>query len=321
MVLTGRHPALSPTIRGRDAELAVLGEQFDRVRSGSGAVLLIEGAAGIGKSRLIGEGVRMARRLSFRVGTGAAEPSESVAELATLFRALFDGPEPLLDRAGLSSLHAATEQRYWRLQDLQSLLEHAAMDGPLVIFLDDVQWVDNGTVAALRALPPGLASLPIGWVLAMRPDQGPGHLRSAVDHLADEGAERLVLEPLSQAAVAQVASDVMQAEPDETLLRMAGEAGGNPFLLVELLQGLRHEKLVRVDSGHATLTGDMLPERVRASMRERLARMSESARQAATVAGSLGRTFSVSELAEMLGLAPASLLTSIEELMEAGIVR
>jgi hypothetical protein len=317
----GRLPASTPTIRGRDAELGVLGEQLDRVRSGSGAILLIEGAAGMGKSRLIGEGVRMAHRLSLPFGIGAAEPSESVAELAPLLRALFDGPEPLLDRAGLSSLHAAPEQRYWRLQDLQSLLERAALDSPLLIFLDDVQWVDSGTAAALRALPPRLASLPIGWVLAMRPDQGPGQLRSAVEYLADEGAERLVLEPLSQAAVAQVASDVIQAEPDETLLRIAGEAGGNPFLLVELLEGLRQEELVRVESGHATLTDYRLPDRVRTSMRERLDRMSESARQLATVAGSLGRTFSVSELSEMLGLAPASLLTSVEQLIAAGIVR
>jgi DNA-binding CsgD family transcriptional regulator/tetratricopeptide (TPR) repeat protein len=311
----------SPTIRGRDAELAVLGDQLDRVRSGSGAVLVIEGSAGMGKSRLIGEGVRMGHRLSYPVGVGAAEPSESVAELAPLLRALFDGPEPLLDRAGLSSIHAAPEQRYWRLQDLQSLLERAAMNSPLLIFLDDLQWVDSGTVAALRALPPRLASLPIAWVLAMRPDQGPGQLRSAVDHLVDEGAERLVLEPLSQDAVAQVASDVMQAEPDEALLRMAGEAGGNPFLLVDLLEGLRQEELVRVDSGHATLTAYRLPDRVRRSMRERLARMSESARQLATVAGSLGRTFSVSDLAEMLGRTPASVLSSVEELIEAGIVR
>jgi DNA-binding CsgD family transcriptional regulator/DNA-binding Lrp family transcriptional regulator len=313
--------AFSPTIRGRDAELAVLGEQIARVRSGAGAVLLIEGAAGMGKSRLIGEGMRMAHRLSFPVGIGSGEPSESVAELAPLLRAVFDGPEPLLDRAALSILHAAPEQRYWLLQDLQSLLERAAMESPLFIFLDDIQWVDNGTVAALRALPPRLASLPIGWVLAMRPDQGPGQLRSAVEYLAGEGAERLVLEPLSRAAVAQVASDVMQAEPDETLLRMAGEAGGNPFLLVELLEGLRQEKLVRVDSGRATLTDHRLPDRVRTSMRERLARMPDSARQLATVAGSLGRRFSVSELAEMVGLAPASVLSAVEQLMEAGIVR
>ena len=313
--------AFSPTIRGRDAELGAFGEVLGRVRSGSGAVLLIEGAAGMGKTRLLAEGETMAHRLGFPVGAGAAEPSESVAELAPLLRALFDGPEPLLDRAGLSSLHAAPEQRYWRLQDLQSLLERAALDGPLLIFLDDVQWVDGGTVAALRALPPRLASLPIGWVLAMRPDQGPGPLRGAVEYLAGEGAERLALEPLSEAAVAQVLRDLLQAEPDGTLVRMAGEAGGNPFLLVELLEGLREEGLVSVHSGRATLTDHRLPERVRASMRERLGRMSDSTRQVATVAGSLGRTFSVSELSEMLGLAPASLLTPVDELIEAGIVR
>jgi DNA-binding CsgD family transcriptional regulator len=298
----------------------VLGEQLDRVRSGSGAVLLIEGAPGMGKSRLVAEGVRMAQRLSLPAGVGAAEPSDSVAELAPLLRALFDGPEPLLDRAGLDSLHADPGQRYWRLQDLQSLLERAAMDSPLLIFLDDAQWVDSGTVAALRALPPRLASLPIGWVIAMRPDQGSGQLRGAVENLAEGGAEELVLAPLSQAAVAQVASDVMRAEPDQSLLRMAGEAGGNPFLLVELLEGLREEELVRVDSGRAVLTENRLPERVSTSMRERLAQMSESARQLATVAASLGRAFSVSDLAQMLGLPPASVMTSVEQLTEAGIV-
>jgi DNA-binding CsgD family transcriptional regulator/tetratricopeptide (TPR) repeat protein len=312
--------AFSPVIRGRDAELAALGQLLSRLRSGSGAVLLMEGAAGMGKSRVIGEGVRMAQRASVEVGVGAAEPWESVAELAPFLRALFDGPEPLLDRAGVGRLRAAPEQRYWQLQELQSLLEGAAMDSPLVIFLDDMQWADTGTVAALRALPPRLASLPIGWVVAMRPDQGPGQLRSAVEHLADDGAETLTLGPLSPAAVAQVARDVMQAEPDEPLLRVAGEAGGNPFLLVELLEGLRQEGLVRVEAGRATLIEDRLPERVSTSMRERLARMSGSARRAATVAGSLGRAFSVSDLGTMLGLRPSAVLASVEVLMEAGIV-
>ena len=123
-------PAFSPIIRGRDAELAAVGDLLGRVRSGSGGVLLIGGAAGMGKSRLIGEGVRMAQRASVAVGIGAAEPWESVAELAPLLRALFDGPEPLLDRAGLGNLHAAPELRYWRLQELQSLLEGAAMAQP-----------------------------------------------------------------------------------------------------------------------------------------------------------------------------------------------
>jgi DNA-binding CsgD family transcriptional regulator len=308
-------------IRGRDRELAAVGEFLARVRSGCGAVLLIEGAAGMGKSRLVGEARRMAERLSIPVGIGVAEPSESVSELAPLLRALFDEPEPLLGRAALSALSTGPEERYWRLQELQSSLERAAMAGPFVVFLDDLQWVDRGTAAALRTLPTRLASLPIGWVLSMRPEQGPQQLRAAVGYLADEGAETLVLTPLTETAVAEVARDVMQAEPDEALLQMASEAGGNPFLLVELLEGLRGEGLVSIESGEATLTVHRLPDRVHKSMRERLARMSESARRVATVAGSLGREFAVSDLAELLDLTPASLLAPVEELIEAGIFR
>jgi predicted ATP-dependent serine protease len=74
--------AFSTTIRGRDPELAAVGEQLARVRSGSGSVLLIEGAAGMGKSRLIAEGVRMAERLSLPAGIGAAEQVRHITEIA-----------------------------------------------------------------------------------------------------------------------------------------------------------------------------------------------------------------------------------------------
>jgi DNA-binding CsgD family transcriptional regulator len=311
---------LSPMIRGRDPELAVLDESLRRLRAGLGTVILIEGAAGMGKSRLISEGVRMARRLSMPVGMGGAEPTGSMAELAPLLGALFDGPQPLLDRGALGRLRSESEQRYWLLQDLQALLERAAMDGPLLICLDDLQWADSGTAAALRALPPRLASLPVGWLLALRPDQGPAPLRRAVDELARDGAAKLVLAPLTQAAVAQVAADIVQAQPDQALLRMVEDAGGNPFLLVELLLGLRQEQLVRIQSGQATLVASRLPDRVRSSMRERLARMSESARQVAIVAASLGRVFSFAELATMLDLPPGSLLAPVEQLLAAGIL-
>ena len=58
-----------------------------------------------------------------------------------------------------------------------------------------------------------------------------------MDRLEREGAEKIVLGPLGQAGVAQVAADVLQAEPGPELLKMAGRAGGSPFLLVELLSG------------------------------------------------------------------------------------
>ncbi len=67
---TGRAPG--PALRGREAELTVLGQHLDQLLSGIGSVVLVEGGAGMGKSRLLGEVAGMARRLSIRVGCGSS---------------------------------------------------------------------------------------------------------------------------------------------------------------------------------------------------------------------------------------------------------
>ena len=310
----------APIVRGRDVELASIGVQLDRVRTGVGAVVLVEGEAGMGKTRLLAEAGRVARRLAFRVRAGAAEPGARVVELAPLMTALFDGPHPLLERSELRELHSLPEQRYWLLQDLQALLERAALDGPLLISLDDQQWADSGTAAALRALPVRLADLPVAWILAFRPEQGSAELLSAIEHLDQSGAERIVLGPLDESAVAQVAEDVMDAEPDDALLELVNGAHGSPFVLNELLSGLRDEDLVRVVAGRAELVEARLPRRVGFTMRERLRGVTAPAREAATVAASLGRRFSFADVANMLDRPPATLLGPVEELIDSGMV-
>jgi DNA-binding CsgD family transcriptional regulator/tetratricopeptide (TPR) repeat protein len=306
-------------LHGRDPELTVLREALNSLRSGTGVVLVIEGSPGIGKSSLLAEAVRMAGRLPARVGLGEADPSEAVVELAPLLRALFDGPAPLLKRSALPAARSGPEQRYWLMQDLESLLESAAAVAPLVVCLDDLQWADNGTLAALRTLPGRLASVPVAWILAARPIQ-PGSARAdVVEQLMSQGARRITLEPLTPSAVAELASEVMQANPDRALLELATDAAGNPFFLVELLRGLREERLVRIEDGVARLLEARLPKRVAAGMRHRLARLSESARQLAVAAASLGRGFTLGELASMLGAPATSLLTPVEQLIEAGV--
>ena len=58
------------------------------MRSGAGAVVLVEGEPGMGKTRLLAEAARVARRLAFRVGAGAAEPGAEIVELAPLMTAV-----------------------------------------------------------------------------------------------------------------------------------------------------------------------------------------------------------------------------------------
>ena len=161
--------AAETRLRGRDRELRAIEVHLDRLRCGLGTVAVFEGPAGIGKTRLLAEVLSRGERLQMATGLGAADPSESVVHLAPLLRALFEGgPAPILDRRSLAEAHRSPEERYWLLQDVESLLERAAQRAPVVVCLDDLQWADVATAAALRTLPDRLAAIPVGWFLGTR---------------------------------------------------------------------------------------------------------------------------------------------------------
>src|ERR1700730_7749896 len=195
---------MSYPLRGRDGELTSLHELLGRLRGGAGTSWLIEGAPGLGKSRLIEQAVSAARESGFAVGHGVAEPGDAAVELAVLMDALSGGHEPLLERAALGDSHASREQRYWLLQDIQALLEQSALRQPILICLDDLQWADSGTRAAIRTLPARLASMPVGWVLAFRPVEAGNDLGRAVAELLRNGAGQTVLGRLVAGAVAEI---------------------------------------------------------------------------------------------------------------------
>jgi len=305
---------------GREAELALVRGELERVSDGAEAVVVVEGGAGMGKTRLLVEVTAIARSLGIKVGASAADPSETVVELAALLAALFDGPEPLLDPGNLSTLRAQAEQRFWLLRDLQQLLERAALTTPLLIAIDDAQWGDGGTIAALRTLPTRLVGLPIAWVIALRPPREPTSLVFALDQLKYEGARTVSLGPLKENAVEQLAADVLAGQPDQSILEQLAKAGGSPFLIVETLIGLQEEERIRVVDGRAELIDGEPPRRVHEKMRQRLGRLSDQASDAVTVAASLGRTFTFDELARTLGRRPSDLLAPVEELLEASLL-
>lgn len=219
-------------IRGRDEELAVVDEMIDKLLDGVSSIVLVEGGAGMGKSRLLGEAVEIARGRSIKVGVAVADPADLMVQMATLMQGLFGGSSPVLERSELRDDHASVEQRYWLIQDLESMLEKVSLASPLLICLDDLQWSDAGTIAALRSLPDLLSTLPIMWILSYRPGQGRPELHDAMRGLETGGAIRMVLGPLEDLAVARVAADILLSEPGDAVLRIAQNALGTPFLLV-----------------------------------------------------------------------------------------
>jgi DNA-binding CsgD family transcriptional regulator len=298
----------------------MIGSLIEATRQGHGSVLVIEGRAGIGKTRLANAAAEYAAAAGLRVASGRAEADNQAVVMMPLMAALFSGPRPLFDRGRLRGLPSAPEQRFWLIQELAALLEEAALAAPLLVILDDVHWADAGTLDALRLLTAQLADLPIVWLLTCRAESMSAPVTAVLAQLDTLGSRRLPLGPLDDFAVLKIIADTLGAEPDPGLRRLAASAGGNPFLLAELLSGLLSEGRILLDAGSAHLLGTGLPARLRQSMRARLAQRSPVARDAVSVAAALGRRFSHDHLCAMLGVPAAALLGPAEELLQAGLI-
>jgi hypothetical protein len=108
----------------------VIGERLAGARQGRSAILFVQGRAGFGKTRLLAEAVAMAGWTGVRAGLGAVQASDQVVPMGGLVAALFDGREPLVDPGARRQLHFLPEQRYWLLEEIESLLEKGGACSP-----------------------------------------------------------------------------------------------------------------------------------------------------------------------------------------------
>jgi len=307
-------------LRGRQAQIAALDGQLEAVRGGRGGIVVVSGLAGMGKSALLDAAEAMAREREIRVLRGAGDAAAQVVPLGPLFEALMSAEDPPVDPAVLRDLSQSPDQRFWLLRELQEALERAALRAPMLIIIDDVQWADAATLVALGTLPRQLATHRILWLLAIRSGDWAGSVSSALARLEAAGAVTIALSPLDQGAVADVAADLLGGAPDSSLLDVLAGVQGQPFLLTELLRGLRDERLVAVDGGIARLTGTRMPLRFLDSVDQQLARLSDGARDALEMASVLGRRFSADELAGLTGASPGAILAALREALATGLI-
>src|SRR6195952_2601445 len=112
-------------------------------RTGQGALVVISGEPGIGKSAVLRSLVEEASRYGFTVGSGKAEQGDQIAPGAPLLVSLRSGPAPLLPGNAFASLAPLYDKPLWLVDRICALLEEAALSGPVLIAIDDVQWADR----------------------------------------------------------------------------------------------------------------------------------------------------------------------------------
>ncbi|MEU1655329.1 ATP-binding protein [Streptomyces griseofuscus] len=298
-------------LRGRETELEQLRAVLASVvGTGSGALVLLRGEPGIGKTALLGEVVTTAGAAGFAVGLGKADELHHIVPLSSLAACLLYGDRPLLSSDAFADLTRHHDQRIWLVERVAEAIEARAAEMPVLIALDDVQWADPLSRFALKQLPARLRTSPVLWVLTGRQD--PAGPAQEIVEAAESGllSVTVPLGPLSGTAIGQLADDSLGAAVDERVRQLLDGAGGNPFLAVEMLTGLR-------TTGPS---GEPVPEGLVVGVRGRLRSLDPSTLRFLQMGAVLGRRFGLLEAAALYGRPSAGLLAELEEAVRAGLL-
>ncbi len=227
-------------------------------------------------------------------------------------------PQLVTDDEVFNLLHGPAPQ-YWLTRLLADRLETVAAEDRLLVIVDDLQWLDAGSLAVITALLSDLQGIPVYWMLASRTgNYGPSHARFM--EVAASLGKVVEVQPLDAQAVSAVARDRLGLAAGPSLTRAMERAGGYPLILLELLQGMQEEGLLRVDRGAVDLQRDVVPARFGTSARQRLSRLSKDALQVAQVGSLYGREFPAAGVLGVLGRTAADASAAVQELIDLGFI-
>jgi class 3 adenylate cyclase len=321
--------------RGRETELAELGQAWERAQAGKGDAICLVGEPGIGKSRLAFELQRslglthrveaaalshtrgaayfVFRQLLRQLGELGAE-SDLAASREALRRRLWDLSPPLAERVPglLSVLGGATEtlgsDPGAGPDEARDRVREAVVDWiraecarrPRVLVVEDLHWLDPSSEQLLAHLAGEAREMPLLVLMTSR-------LGLAGTRLALAGIREIALGALSTADVEALVDAQLDPYPGGPRLRRvaAARSEGNPFFVEELVRAFREQAQLVLDHGRYELAADAepaVPPTLTALIAARIDRLPPSARDLLADAATLGMRF---PLAHLRGLASA----------------
>lgn len=338
---------------GRTTELQTMTELADAHQ-----LLLIEGASGIGKSRLLAEFIdQQQRRIPALVLLGHARELESTLPYQPLLEALrtlfVHSQWPKLSRAlQLNALWqaevarllpelataqelptvgspagglAVDELRLW--EGVSQFLLALAQQAPVVLAFEDLHWADSSTIGLLGYLLRKAAQqqAALTLVATTRPVMAPAPLALLLEALLRESRlHRFPLQRLTPSDIAQLTQQITADDPVALADWLTELSEGTPFILIELLHYARDQHWLLPDGQinlHTLAATQVVPQTVYALIRARLARLSEASRQVLNAASVIGREFDIETVAHTAALSDAAVLNSLDELQTAGLIQ
>ncbi|MGH7579894.1 MAG: AAA family ATPase, partial [Gemmatimonadales bacterium] len=308
------------------------------------ALLLLEGESGVGKTRLLEE--MLARLRLDGVGIAAArvveaDRAEAWSGVLTIARGgLLDAPgigaAPPESLAAFAALLPEWRERFRGVppgdaqplgRALVEVLRAAVEDQPLVLAIDDAQWLDPDSAATLGPVLRDLSAAPLTILLAVVPHPPRPELDELRSRLGrDLGGEVIRLRPLDRGALRSLAQRMLPGyEPvaiDRITRRVATDSAGMPLLAVELLRAVAlgldlgtiseawPEPLRTLDQ---TLPGE-LPDAVVAAIRIGFRQLSPSAQRVLAAAAVIGELVPAATLERAVALGPEETAIALDEL-------
>ena len=304
---------------------------------------MIEGAPGIGKSRLLEEVRACAPDLGIDVLNARATELEQGFPFGVV-RQLFE--RPLLEAdtverdrwlSGAAALAAdvltgappsasrappdpsASDRGYALQHGLYWLVSNLSTDSPLALVVDDLQWCDGPSARTLAFIARRIEGQPLAFIAATRP-LDPAMTPEAAALVADPAVELLRPSPLTEASVRSMVAARLSDPPADRFVRACFEVtGGNPFLLGELLDEAAALQL-EPTAAAATQVSDMVPRGVANAVLLRLTRLPAPAAALARVLSALGDGAQIGDAARLAGMADADVEAAIAALIAAGVM-
>lgn len=330
-------PGISSSLVGRSQELVRLKRTMEHVGEGAARILAVIGDAGIGKSRLIEEvrdygagaflwlqgrsssygralpfGVILDQvRRYFRIDVRDHE-SKGAMEVTRASESLFGEATPEYLPYLLSFLsinipqHLESKVRYLDMENLhlqefvaiKALYREIAGKIPVVLYFEDLQWMDAESMRLLEFLLDGLRDTRMLFLFESRPEKGSAYyaLKPSIKKIYGTRFTEIDLRPLNAQESSQLISNCLRSGrfPEQVRQIILEKSEGNPFYIEEIIRSFTETgriKELQADQRAGQDVAFGIPESVDAVIRSRIDSLPPHAKEILTCASVIGRAF------------------------------